>query len=976
MERHTHPDTREPLTRAEDRLLDEALEMAPEPRARWLESLATVAPTEAARIKALLAELDTDDGFLPPGGAMGGALFDELRHGLSERPAEAPALTAGTAFGTYCIIEPIGVGGMGEVYRARDTRLGRDVAVKVLPAHLEGHSERVARLQREARLLAALNHPNIATIYELAEIGGRTALVLEYVAGPTLEQRVASGALPPADVIDIARQLVDALEAAHTRGVIHRDLKPANVKITPTGRVKVLDFGIAAVRRVGDAAERSSALLAVKTVSLPAAVLGTAAYMSPEQRRGEPVDQRTDIWAFGCVLFEMLSGSRPFPGRPASDVMTRPPAFDLLPRSLPGSLRRLIERCLRRDVAKRLASITEARAFLDAAVTGGSGPVGDSRSRTGARWVWPAALGLVLGGVVSGLVMWSAMQPAPRPVTRLTVPVPSTDELVTGALPAVALSPDGTSIVYRARRDGELHLYLRTLDAAAPRVVSGSANAAAPFFSPDGTWIGFDRDGVLMKVSAAGGQPVVVCDTGGASGAGSWSDRGEIVFAPTNGPGLLRVPVAGGNPVPLTTVDQAHGQVAHLLPEVLPGGRAALFTIERERSFMVAAVRIDSGAVTEITEGRQARFVASGHLLVTRRDGLWAAPFDADRLNLGADPVLVLPGLEPTGAAHYATARNGSLVYVPPRDMTPLRDIVWIDRAGREEPSGIGRRRHLRLSLSPDGTRVALVLSDQGSQDLWVHDLSHRTLTRLTFDPHVDTAPVWTPDGKTIVFRSERDGGGLFRVAVDGTDGPQRVTRPSSAFYTPYAFTADGRTLLFTEFRSYRDQGIKALELDDPSRMRMVLDESFAELRPSLSRDGQWLAYQADESGEYEVYVRPYPDVHAGKWRVSARGGKSPQWGPDGRELFYFENDTLMKVPVRRTRDPIFGAPERLFSASPFGERLGPLYAIAQDGRRFLVIKDNDGGEQAAARRQLLLVQNWVREMSALVSSPRGHARP
>ncbi len=975
---HRTQDDDVPASSLEDRLLDEALAMEAEERMRWLDALAADAPGQAARLRGLLAELDTDDDFLSPGGALGGALFSELRQGLPEAPAPAPALETGAAFGSYCIVEPIGAGGMGEVYRARDTRLGRDVAVKVLPAHLEGQSERVARLQREARLLAALNHPNIATIYDLEEVGGRTALVLEYVEGPTLEERLVAGPLPVAEALGIANQLVDALEAAHARGVVHRDLKPGNVKITPSGRVKVLDFGIATVRRPPDA--RDSGLLSLKTLSLPASVIGTAAYMSPEQVRGEPIDHRTDIWAFGCVLFEMLAGARPFQGKGAAEMMTRvrerAPAFDLLPATVPAAVRQLIERCLRKDVAKRLPAIAEARAFLEAAANGSRPPSSDaagmSRRRSRVLGMWPGALGLLLGAAVSGLVMWSAMRPTPRAVTRLTVPVPSTDELVTGALPAVALAPDGRTIVYRARRDGLLQLYLRSLDAASPSAIEGSANAAAPFFSPDGAWVGFDRDGVLMKTRATGGPPVVVCETGSASAAASWSDRGEIVLAPTNGQGLFRVPASGGRPVPVTRIDTGRGDVAHTLPDVLPGGRAALFTVERDKSSMIAAVRLDSGDVTPLTEGRQARYVHSGHIVVTRGDALWAAPFDPDALRLGADPVPVLDEIEPSGVAHFATARDGSLVYVPPRDLTPLRDLVWFDRDGRESPSGIEARRFLRLSLSPDGTRVALVISERGRQDLWVHDLSRRSMTQLTFDPHVDTAPIWTPDGSTIVFRSERDGGGLFRIAGDGIGGPQRLTRPSGAFYTPYTFTPDGKTLLFTEFRSYRDQGIGALDMADAGNLRILVDEPFAELRPSLSPDGRWLAYQADATGAFEIYVRRYPDVDAGTWRVSTAGGTSPQWSPDGRALFYFENDTLMRVPVVDARRPPRGRPQRVFSARLFGERLGPLYAIAPDGQRFLVIKDDAERDQVAARRQLLLVQNWVQELTERLSATRG----
>jgi len=980
MDRRTQPSSETPAS-VEDRLLDEALAMKPGARAEWLVALEREAPALAARVRALVAELDAGDGFLPPGGALKGVLFGDLRDQLSDEPAPSPSLAVGDEVGPHRIVERIGVGGMGEVYRARDTRLGRDVAVKVLPPHLEGGRQRLARLQREARVLAALNHPNIATIYGLERLGETTALVLELVDGPTLAETLACGPLTVPDAISVARQLVDALEAAHARGIVHRDLKPANVKVAGSGRLRVLDFGIATVLRDETGKAMSPDLPSLATLSLPSgAAIGTAAYMSPEQVRGEAVDQRADVWAFGCVLFEMLTGSRAFTGESTADVMVgvigREPAFAALPAGTPTPLRALIEQCLQKDPRRRLETIGEARVFLEAAASLSAAPGSTRRSSVpveARRSSWGTsrvALGLVLGAAVSGSVVWRVMQPAPQPVARLTVPVPSADELVTGALPAVALSPDGTTVVYRARRNGRLQLFRRSLDEAEPRVIPDSVNGMAPFFSPDGAWVGFDRDGVLMKAPAAGGSPVTISDTGGASAAASWGDRGEIVFAPTNGRGLFRVAAAGGDAVALTRIDERRGDVLHTLPDVLPGGRAVVFTVEGERSAMIATVRVDSGEVRLLTEGRQARYVPSGHLLVLRGDAIWAAPFNGDTLELGAEPVPVLRGLDSGGPAHFAVARNGSLVYVPPRDLNPSRDIVWIDRQGGEAPSGVEAQRHLQLSLSPDGTRAVLVIADAGSENLWAHDFARRTLTRLTFDPGVDTAPVWSPDGRTIVFRSDRDGGGLFRVSADGIGKPERLVAARS-FLTPYAFTPDGQQLLYTESRSDRDQGIGVLDLRDRRQKTVIDDPSCAELRPALSPDGRWLAYQSNESGEFEVYLRPFPRVDGGKWQASSGGGRSPQWGPGGRELFFFEGETLVRVPITGSQQPVVGSPERLFTATLFGERLGPVYAVSPDGRRFLVIRDNPQRDRVAERRQLLLVQNWVTELAMLAPHRR-----
>jgi serine/threonine-protein kinase len=569
------------------------------------------------------------------------------------------------------------------------------------------------------------------------------------------------------------------------------------------------------------------------------------------------------------------------------------------------------------------------------------------------------------------VVIWGVMRPAPQPVARLTVPVPANDELITGALPAIALSPNGSTIVYRALREGTLQLFRRSLEEAAPHALAGSVNAMAPFFSPDGAWVGFDRDGVLFKVPVDGGPAVRICATGGASVTASWSERGDIVFAPINGLGLFRVSAGGGSPTALTQVDDARGERQHRFPEVLPGGRAAVFSIDRGESALIAAVRLETGQIVPLTEGRQALYAPSGHLLVVRGDTVWAAPFDPERLAMRGEPAPVLRGLDPTGAAHIAMARNGSLLYIPPLDQTPGRAVVWIDRQGRERPSGIAPNRYLRHSLSPDGTRVALVLSDVHGEDIWVHDFPTGAMTRLTFDPAVDTAPVWTPDGRAIVFRSDRERGGLFWISADGTGRPKQLTVARGPFHTPYAVTPDGKGLLYTEFRSYSDQGIGRLDLVSGQAVTIIDDPSYAELRPALSPDGRWLAYQANESGTFEVYLRPFPKVTAGKWRVSTGGGRSPQWEPGGRELFYFEGDSLVRVPVSIGEQPAVGSPQRLFTVKLFGERLGPLYSVAPDGSSFLVMKDDEQRDRVGLRRQLLLVQNWVSELATLVPNSR-----
>ncbi len=686
-----------------DRLLDEALALPRAERTRFLAAQSDAHPAVVAHVAHALGEVDRDDPFLRPGGALASPLFEPLWH-AEPATSPGPTLAPGTRVGPYEVLGLLGAGGMGEVYRARDPRLRRDVALKVLPRHVNLVPGRAARLRREARVLAALSHPHVAAVYDLEESDDLLALVMEVVEGETLAGRLSRGVPDMAAAFVIARQVAEGLAAAHDRGIVHCDLKPGNVAFDRDGRVRLLDFGIATAAR-GDGEAVDPYASAVHAAPLVQGIAGTVRYMSPEQLRGEPVDPRTDVWAFGCLCFELVSGAFAFDATStagiAACVLEREFDLDRLPRATPAAWRTLIARCLEKDPAHRLPTIRDAIPLIDRAaeqhvhVTDPRrpSPVADVASLVRLRTA-PVILGLVLGGAVALGTVWFAT-PVRRspPVARLAVPVPAGDDLVTEGLPSIALTPDGATLVYRARRDGTLQLFRRTLDQDEPVVIPGSADAAGPFVSPDGAWVGFSRDGHLLRAPLAGGPLVTICACGGGGASASWGDRNTVVFAPTPGDGLYRVPAGGGVATRLTHVDRARGERAHGFPDVLPGERAALFSIITADTSHVALVDIGSRTVTRLIEGRQPRYLPSGYLTWVRGSALWAAPFDAARGVLTGAPHAVLGKLDLTPAAHVAFDRDGSLLYVPAPDVVPPRRLV------KEDPAGatVAARRQLVL---------------------------------------------------------------------------------------------------------------------------------------------------------------------------------------------------------------------------------------------------------------------------------------
>jgi len=898
------------------------------------------------------------------------------------------ALSAGTHLGPYEVLSALGVGGMGEVYRARDTKLNRDVAIKVLLPAVANDPERLARFSREAQVLASLNHPNIAQIHGLEDSGGVRALVMELVEGPTLADRIAEGAIPVDEALAIARQIAEALEAAHDQGIIHRDLKPANIKVREDGTVKVLDFGLA--KGLNPAAASSAAAMNSPTVTLHGTqagmILGTAAYMSPEQATGKVVDTRSDLWAFGVVLLEMLSGRPVFTGETVSHllaaVLKTEPDWTALPAETPAPIRKLLRRCLEKDRRRRLDSAAAARLEIDDAL---ASPAAETAAPAAApsRRVTPVAIALALAGValITALMVWAVMRPAaPAPVRAARfaiVPPPAQALLISGADRDLALSPDGTYLVYSG--GARAQLMVRALDQLDTRPLAGLTNARAPFLSPDGRWIGFFTgvSGDLKKASITGGPPISLCRIAGSSRGASWVPDDTIVFA-TNEltTGLLRVPAGGGEPLVLTTPDSAKGEEDHLFPSVLPDGRAVLFTITAasgDANTLVAVLDFKTGQrTTLIRGGSQAEYVDTGHLIYATAGTLRAVRFDLAKLKVLSDPVPVVEQVMTagTGAANFRVSRQGTLVYLRGGagiQSGAARSLVWVTRQGREEPIAAPPRAYLNPRLSPDDTRVAIDIRDQ-ENDIWTWDLARQTLARLTFDRGHDRYPVWTPDGRRIIFSSTRGGPfSLYGRTADGTGTDERLTisPPSHLQFGPTSFSPDGTRLVFTENVPRTGEDLMLLFLDGTPRTEPLLQTSFAERNGEISPDGRWLAYESNESGQDEIYVRPFPKVGDGRWQISTGGGTIPLWARSGRELFYRDEASIMSVSVQTT--PMFttGNPTKLFEGPYFLAPGSGSYDVSVDGQRFLMIKDNTAGDQTTTSGSIVVVLNWFEELKA-----------
>lgn len=895
------------------------------------------------------------------------------------------ALTPGTRLGPYEIAALIGEGGMGEVYRALDTNLGRQVAIKILPDIFAEDAERLARFEREAKTLAALNHSNIAQIYGFERADGVRALVMELVEGPTVADRVAAGAIPIDEAFPIARQICEALEAAHELGIIHRDLKPANIKLRPDSVVKVLDFGLA--KALASDSGASGVLSKSPTITSPVAVtrvgalLGTAAYMSPEQAKGKSADRRSDMWAFGCVLYEMLTGKPAFQAEDVSEtlaaVLRDEPDWTGLPEETPASIRRLLRHCLAKDRKRRIGDASVARIELEDAQS--EPPVADQRVQLGRRdrmrLTWALALA-VATLAAAGAMLWT-FQPATAPSPRLVrfhIALPAGHQFSSPGHRPLALSPDGAVIVYTANQQ----LYMRPIDQLEAVPIRGTEGAGptagrSAFFSPDGQWVGFWQNDQFKRVPIAGGAPVVLCSAQNPWGA-SWTTDNTILYG--QGPqGIWRVSGDGGKPEHLVKVDGAQIAAA---PQLLPGGRAILFslsTLTDPETRQVVVQSLDTGVRRVVVDaGTDGRYVPTGHLVYVLGGTLLAVPFDAAALTVQGGPVPLVDdvGMSTDGVmAYFAVSNDGTLAYVPgdAAGGQTNRTLVWVDRQGRETAiKGMPSRRYSQIRLSPDGTRIALVIQEENN-DIWIWDLARETRLRLTVGAAWDENPVWTPDGKSVIFGSGAAGGigprNLFRRAADGTGSVEQLTQDARA--VPKALTPDGNGLVFIDSRqggpaSGGDRGdVMLLPLVGDRRPQPLVQTQFSETNAELSPDGRWLAYQSNESGEEEIFVRPFPNVDSSKWLV-ARGSR-PLWARNGRELFYLLMNTLMSAPVTTASTLTFGKPSKVIEGQYFFGPGARNYDATEDGQRFLLLKPNSATADPPRTPGFVVVLNWLEEL-------------
>ena len=892
-------------------------------------------------------------------------------------------LAAGTRLGSYEVVAQIGAGGMGEVYRAHDTKLARDVAIKVLPANFVNDPERLSRFQREARMLAALNHTNIATIYGLEQSAGVTCLVMELVPGETLAERVKTGPLPIEEALKIAVQIAEALEAAHERSIIHRDLKPANVKVTPEGKVKVLDFGLAKAF-AGDSTNEdigNSPTLSL-AATMQGVILGTAAYMSPEQARGKAVDKRTDIWAFGCVLYELLTGKHAFDGEDTTEILAAvvktDPDWSRLPATTPQTVSVLLKRCLQKDRTFRLRDAGDVRIELNEAL---SAPSSVSQSiaapAKGIRALGRRELILGLGALllvaaIASMATWilkPLSSPLPQPVSRLTITLPPGQQLAgLDNGPSLAISPDGTHLAYVARQGGMQQLYLRAMDSLEAKAIPGTEGAVNPFFSPDGQWLGFFANRKLMKVSLNGGAAIPLANAAFDGGA-DWGSQGTIAFSPSFSSTIQQVSAAGGAVQPMALLAKGDGSLRW--PEVLPGGKALLFTTGVAGAiFTNTVVAVQSIATGErqnlIQGGVYSRYTATGHLVYARGGTLMAVPFDLRRLTVTGTAVPVADGVmqSPTnGSAQYGISATGSLVYVPGGVQATQLRLVWVSRNGREQALAAPANNYLNPRVSPDGRRVAVGVTGQEG-NIWQYDNSRETLTRLTFGGTVNGYPTWTPDGKRIAFTSNKEGQlNIFWQLADGSGGLERLTTSDDS-QTPNSWSPDGKLLAFNVINPTTGIDIWVFRMSD-RKAQPFLETPSNESAPQFSPDGRWLAYVSDESYRYEIYVQPYPGP-GGKWQISTEGGTEPVWNHNGRELFYRSGDKMMAVDIATQPSFSVGKPRMLFEGQYQPTPVTfPNYDVSPDGQRFLMLKPSE--QDQAAQTQINVVLNWFEELKRRV---------
>jgi Tol biopolymer transport system component len=910
------------------------------------------------------------------------------------------ALATGARLGPYEITGRLGVGGMGEVYRATDTKLGRDVAIKTLPSALAKDTERLARFEREAKLLAALNHAHIAAVYGLDEHDGARFLALELVEGQTLQEKLKDGPFPLDEALHLGLQIAQALEAAHEKGIVHRDLKPTNIMVTREGQVKVLDFGLAkAFSGDPNAASPAHSPALSLAMTQQGLILGTAGYMSPEQASGQATDQRADIWAFGVVLYEMLTGLPLFKGESVphilADVLRSEPDWNRLPGSLHPRLKLLLERCLEKKVRNRYHSIADARVDIEKVL---HDPHGTAALPTASLPTWrralPLAAALVAGVVIAGLAVWTVGPDASGPVVtaRLSIVTPANRPIIIPGLPqrALALSPDGTQLVYTGLHLGasaaqtRIQLQLRSLATLAVRDLPGTGDAHQPFFSPDGQWVGFfTGTGELKKLALAGGSPITLAEDINSSqwSFGVWTADGTIIYQTNTG--LRRISAEGGEPTDLTTLDADDSEVLHTQPALPPSNRAVLFAVmTRDSRSRIEAVTLDSGVRRVVVEDGYSPLVIGGRLIFQRDAAPMVAPFDAEQLIVTGpaapltDAVRLDSAVYPVPVAQLAVSRTGTLAYLPATDTASVLGLVGRD--GVFEPLAIPPGNYEFPRVSPDGSAIAYVESQGLQKTVRTYDLRRKTRTTLGQDgPYLGLE--WHPDGRSLAVALRGAGTDRGRILQKNLDGTERLlvsappdSQDTTAFIRNFSWSPDGTQLAYT-VQAGSQHDIWVLTLGNEPTSAPFLDSEATEYGPRFSPDGRWLAYVSSASGRNEIYVQRYPQGET--LPVSIDGGEAPLWSPDGKELYFqgLEGGVPKLVSVLLTADGEsfeLGAPiglfdlrvlgaEGVFETYAFSFNTGAQYDVFPDGERFVMIR----GADAAGAREIVVVQNWAEEL-------------
>ena len=887
----------------------------------------------------------------------------------------------GKTLAHFKITGKLGEGGMGEVYRAEDTKLGRDVAIKVLPEAVASDPERLARFEREAKVLASLNHPNIAGIHQIEEAEGQQLLVMELVEGEDLTYYIGQGSMPVERALPLALQIAEALEVAHEGGIVHRDLKPANVKVTPEGQVKVLDFGLAKALDDGPESNASQSVSLSPTLTAQmtqvGVLLGTAAYMSPEQARGQTADRRADVWAFGVVLMEMLSGSRVYAGDTISDtlagVLAREPEWENLPANLPRSIRSLLERCLEKEIRNRLQAIGEARLAIErfledpeaeelkSAVVTEAGQPGKRRALPWAMAALATMATLVLAGLLSREIS------RPGAVIQAQISAPEGTELHLNSNhpgPSV-LSPDGKRLAFSAIDDqGVVRLYVRSMDVAEATVLSGTEGAQYPFWAPDSRFLGFftQVDGTLKKIDVAGGPPITLCPAADGKG-GTWSEQGVILFTPLPEAPIHRVSSKGGEPTPITQFDAARGDDSHRHPRFLPGGEHFIYLARSAggtvKSSIVVRPLVGGDERVLLTSPVAAQY-ASGNLLFIRENVLMAQPFDLGSRELLEEPVPLVQDVYlefGAGFGVFSASQTGTLVYQVGGGRGSAMSLEWMDPSGTPIDSLGDAALYETVTISPDGAQAAVAISEpgSGSWDLWIYDIERGLRTRFTFDEATESFPIWSPDGTELVFASDRGGTfSLYRKAVDGT-GEAELLYESETNLFPTDWSPDGEHVLFFESTSDRGYELWVLSLSGNPEARHLRSTEYIEGAAVFSPDGRWVAYWSEESGQAEIYIMPFE--RPGKTeQATVDSGYWSAWPREGTELVYVQGDgSLRAVEVDYAGDALkIGSTRDLFeSRSPKISGWG--FAVSRDGQRFLVIS----GGLKAAEESLDLFINW-----------------